>query len=116
MSDETTGEITGETTGETTGEITVVHAPERSRYELHDGDVVPGFAQYVVPDADHIDFTHTEVSDGYAGQGLAGKLISFALADAKAGGKRIIPHCPFVGAWLKKHPGQYDDITDWPAG
>jgi len=95
-------------------EIIVVHAPEQSRYELRDGDVVPGFAVYTVPDDEHVDFVHTEVSQEYAGQGLAGKLIEFAVADVHARGKRIIPHCPFVQAWLRKHPGQYDDVTDWP--
>jgi predicted GNAT family acetyltransferase len=95
-------------------DITVVHAPEQSRYELRDGDVVPGFAEYLLPDDGHVDFTHTEVSGDYAGQGLAGKLIEFALADVQAQGKRIIPHCPFVQGWLRKHPGLYDDITDWP--
>jgi len=96
-------------------DITVVHAPEQSRYELRDGDMVPGFAEYVLPDDGHVDFTHTEVSDDYSGQGLAGKLIEFALADVQSKGKRIIPHCPFVAGWIKKHPGLYDDITDWPS-
>jgi predicted GNAT family acetyltransferase len=62
-----------------------------------------------------VDFTHTEVSSDYAGQGLAGRLIEFALADVAARNKRINPHCPFVQAWLKKHPDLYADITDWPS-
>ena len=95
-------------------EITVVHNPDLSRYELRDGDVVPGFAQYRLPDDEHVDFVHTEVADEYGGQGLAGKLIAFALADVSDSGKRIIPHCPFVAGWIRKHPGLYDDITDWP--
>jgi predicted GNAT family acetyltransferase len=94
--------------------ITVVHVPEKHRYELRDGDAVPGFAQYVLPDDEHVDFTHTQVSEEYGGRGLAGRLISFALADTSASGKRIIPHCPFVAAWLRKHPGEYDELTDWP--
>jgi predicted GNAT family acetyltransferase len=96
-------------------QISVTIDPEKSRYELHDGEVVPGFAEYRLPDDEHVDFVHTEVSEEYAGQGLAGKLIEFALADVRAQSKRIIPHCPFVAAWLRKHPGLYDDITDWPA-
>lgn len=97
-----------------TDEITVVHAPERSRYELRDGDAVPGFAEYELPDDEHVDFTHTEVADEYGGQGLASRLIAFALDDARDRGKRIVPHCPFVAAWLKKHPGEFDGVVDWP--
>ena len=95
-------------------QISVAVNPEKSRYELRDGEVVPGFAEYKLPDDEHVDFVHTEVSSDYAGQGLAGKLIEFALADVRAQSKRIVPHCPFVAAWLRKHPGLYDDITDWP--
>lgn len=95
--------------------ISVASNPEKARYELRDGEVVPGFAEYKLPDDEHVDFVHTEVSSEYAGQGLAGKLIEFALADVRAQSKRIVPHCPFVAAWLRKHPGLYDDITDWPA-
>lgn len=98
--------------------ITFVDAPDASRYEIHDGEAVIGFAEYLLPDADHVDFTHTEVDEAYAGQGLAGDLVAFALADVRAAGKRIIPHCPYVAKWIAKHTGQpgtdYSDITDEP--
>lgn len=95
--------------------IDYVHAPDQHRYEVRDDDEVIGLAQYRLPDDIHVDFVHTEVDDAYGGQGLASKLVAFALADVEAQGKRIIPHCPYVAAWLKKHPGRYDDLTDWPS-
>lgn len=98
--------------------IEYVHAPDQHRYEIRDSDqddALAGFTQYRIPDQVHVDFVHTEVDDAYEGQGLASKLVGFALADVRAQGKRIIPHCPYVARWIKKHPGQYDDITDWPA-
>ena len=94
--------------------ITYVHAPDKHRYEIRDGDELAGFTQYRLPDDVHVDFVHTEVDDKYAGQGLAGGVVEFALADVRAQGKRIIPHCPYVARWLTKHH-DYDDITDWPA-
>lgn len=94
--------------------ITIVHAPEMHRYEIRDGEDLAGFAQYRLPDDVHVDFVHTEVDDSYAGQGLAGRVVEFALADVRAQGKRIIPHCPYVAKWLTKHH-EYDDINDWPA-
>ncbi|HJQ06658.1 MAG TPA: GNAT family N-acetyltransferase [Nocardioides sp.] len=96
--------------------IDYVHAPEQHRYEIRDDDALIGLTQYRLPDDVHVDFVHTEVDDAYGGQGLASKLVAFALADVRTQGKRIIPHCPYVAAWIKKHPGQYDDLTDWPAG
>ncbi|WP_310962558.1 GNAT family N-acetyltransferase [Nocardioides terrisoli] len=93
--------------------ITLVHVPERHRYEVRDGNAVAGFVQYTVPDETHVDLIHTEVDDAYGGRGLAGRVVAFALADIRARDLRIIPHCPYVQSWLKKHPG-YADVTDWP--
>lgn len=63
----------------------------------------------------HIDFTHTETSPDFEGQGLAKVLAHFALDDVVATGKRIIPHCPFVSSYLRKHEG-YEQFVDWPEG
>lgn len=94
--------------------ISYVHAPDLNRYEIRDGDkddAVIGFTQYRLPDDVHVDFVHTEVDPSYAGQGLAGHLVTFALADVREQGKRIIAHCPYVAGWIAKHP-EYDDIND----
>ena len=98
--------------------IDYAHALDRHRYEIRDDQAdepVAGFAEYRLPDDAHVDFVHTEVDDAYAGQGLASKLVAFALADVRAQGRRIVPHCPYVAGWIKKHPGEYDDLVDWPA-
>lgn len=94
-------------------DITFVHAPEQHRYEIRDGETLAGFARYRLPDDEHVDFVHTEVDDAYGGRGLAGGVVEFALADVRARGKRIIPHCPYVATWITKHP-EYEDITDRP--
>ena len=96
-------------------DIEYVENPARHRYEIRDGETVAGFAVYRLPDDEHVDFLHTEVGEAYNGQGLASKLVAFALADVKAKGKRIIPHCPYVAGWLKRHGEEYAEITDWPA-
>lgn len=93
--------------------ITVGHAPDRNRYELRDEQNVIGVLTYRLPDDHHVDLVHTEVEEAYGGRGLAGRLVAYAIADISARGKRIVPHCPYVQSWLKKHPG-YGDITDWP--
>jgi len=53
-------------------------------------------------------FFHTAVSDAYAGQGLASILVGAAVEHAVAGGRVIVPVCPYVAAWFKKHPEHAD--------
>ena len=87
--------------------ITVRHAPERRRYELLDGDTVIGKAHYLPHDgpkgAERI-FHHTTVSGDYAGQGLAARLVQEALDDTLAAAIAVVPVCPYVRTWLRKHP------------
>ena len=56
-------------------------------------------------------FTHTEVDYDFEGRGLATILISEALQDTRAAGKRIVARCPMVAAYVKKHD-EYQDIVD----
>src|SRR5947209_19689051 len=56
-------------------------------------------------------FYHTEVDDAYAGQGLAARLVREALTDSREQGKRIVPVCPYVAAFLKKN-AEFADIAD----
>ncbi|MBS9373858.1 GNAT family N-acetyltransferase [Rhodococcus sp. B50] len=92
--------------------ISVVHAPQRRRYEILDGDTVVGFTRYRPSGARRV-FVHTEVDPGYGGLGLAGRLVGFALADVAESGERIVPVCPYVAKYVRKHP-EFDAIVDWP--
>jgi predicted GNAT family acetyltransferase len=86
--------------------ITVRHAPDNHCYELVDGQTSIGKTQYIAPGdsgGERI-FYHTEVSDDYAGKGLASVLVKHALNDTVAAGLTIIPVCPYVKAWLRRHP------------
>jgi uncharacterized protein len=58
-------------------------------------------------------FFHTQVDKAFAGRGLSSALIGEALAQTKAGGLRIVPICPTVAAYCKKHP-EYADVVDRP--
>lgn len=93
--------------------LTVVHNPERNRYELQADNRTIGFSIYGRRANHQVVFTHTEVDDSYAGQGLAARLTQFALDDVRASGGRIVPICPYVTAYLRKHH-EYDDIVDQP--
>jgi predicted GNAT family acetyltransferase len=77
------------------------------RYELE----VDGFTAFVryrrTPDA--IRFIHTEVPEGLAGKGIGSRLARHVLDAARAEGLHVVPVCPFIAAWMKKHP-EYDDL------
>ncbi len=47
---------------------------------------------------------HTSVPDTMRGGGVGAKLAERLVADARAGGYRIIPLCPFVKAQYQRHP------------
>jgi uncharacterized protein len=46
---------------------------------------------------------HTEVPDAFRGQGAGLRLVTRAVEDARAAGKKIIPLCPFANAQFRKH-------------
>jgi predicted GNAT family acetyltransferase len=56
-------------------------------------------------------FYHTEVEERFGGRGLATTLVAEALEATRADGKRVVPLCPMVAAFIKKHP-EFNDITD----
>jgi uncharacterized protein len=89
--------------------IEVRDDPDESRYEAAlDGRPV-GFAYYDLRPG-LVVFTHTEVEPEAEGHGVASTLIQFALDDARGRGLKIVPLCPFVRAFLKRHP-EYADLV-----
>ncbi len=53
---------------------------------------------------------HTEVPEALGGKGYGGALARTALEYARAAGLRVIPYCPFVRAYLERHP-EYAELT-----
>ncbi|MEU6018055.1 GNAT family N-acetyltransferase [Streptomyces sp. NPDC047515] len=89
----------------------VVNRPERSRYEVLVGDdgETAGFAEYFLSEGE-IAFIHTETDPRFAGRGLGGLLAQGALDDARARGLHVMPYCPFIQGWIRKHP-EYADLV-----
>jgi len=88
--------------------VDVIDVPERHRFEaVLDGELV-GFAAYQKTD-ELIVFTHTEVDSSLEGQGVGGALIREALDHVRELGLRVLPICPFVQAWMLRHP-EYTDL------
>ncbi len=72
------------------------------RFELAT-DAGPAIAAYQL-DGDTITFTHTAVPPEAEGHGVGSRLIAGALAQARAAGLKAVPQCPFVAAYLERHP------------
>lgn len=88
--------------------VTVVDAPERSRYEARIDEEVVGFAAYQRR-GNVIVFTHTEVDSEHEGQGVASTLAREVLDDVRRRDLRALLRCPFLSEWASHHP-EYDDL------
>ncbi|GAA4481483.1 GNAT family N-acetyltransferase [Rhodococcus olei] len=80
------------------------------RYEIVVDGAVAGLTQYLDHGEQRI-FFHTEVGERYEGQGLASILVHDALTDTVARGKRIVPICPYVAKYVRRHH-DFDDNLD----
>ena len=60
-------------------------------------------------------FLHTEVDPNVQRRGLGTALVVGALDDARDRGKRVVPICPFVDAYIRRHPDYADLAVADPA-
>jgi predicted GNAT family acetyltransferase len=89
-------------------QVTVRDNRDESWYEAEvDGKL--GIAAYQLR-GDTITFTHTEVPEELEGQGIAGQVVRFALDDARARGLQVVPRCPYVAGFIRRHP-EYQDLV-----
>lgn len=93
-------------------ELRVVHDEEKHRYEAWSGDTLAGVAEYRER-ADRTIFTHTEVDAAFEGQGVAKALAATALEETVKRGRVIVPLCPFIASYLRKHPDLAEHVR-WP--
>ena len=89
---------------------TVRHDEQQQRYVLEVDGKDLGVASYQ-QDGERLIFTHTEVDPSLEGQGMGSTLIRWSLDDVRTRGKRIVPQCEFVAAYVNKHD-EWDDIVD----
>jgi len=68
------------------------------------------FIDYKVGKSGAIYLIHTEVPDDIEGKGVGHKLVRESLQLIEEEGNKIVPLCPFVRAFLKKHPDVYRQI------
>ncbi len=89
--------------------IDVHDNPDESRFEAARDDQPLGFAYYRA-EPGRVVFTHTEVRPEAEGEGVGSALVSGALDDVRRRGLRAVPVCPFVRAFIERHP-EYADLV-----
>lgn len=93
-----------------TAELSVRDNPAKRRYELRLGDTIVGEIRYRMKPGVAM-LLHTEVAPSSGGQGHGSRLVAGALDDIRARGLRVVPFCPFVSAYIRRHP-EYAELVD----
>jgi predicted GNAT family acetyltransferase len=83
----------------------VRHDPEHARFvvALAGGEAELVYAPF---SDDVIDLQHTEVPESAQGHGVGDLLVRAALDYARSHGLKVIATCPYVQAWLRRHPDE----------
>lgn len=94
---------------ETADDLRIADNPSARRYEAHLGDRVAAFSEYIPVEGGLI-FTHTIVEPDLEGRGIGSQLVREELDDVRRRGLKVTPKCPFVRAWIRRHP-EYSDLV-----
>lgn len=83
-------------------EIALSDNADGERYEIWVDGELAGLLQYRLRRRS-IELVHTEIDEEFEGRGLGSRLISFALDDAQARELVVLPFCPFVNDYMRRH-------------
>ncbi len=87
--------------------LTITNNTEQHRFETE----VDGQKAFIVYSLFHggIAYIHTEVPTALEGRGIAGQLAKYVLEYARENHLKVKPLCPYVHAYMKRHP-EYNDL------
>src|SRR5260221_13648946 len=89
--------------------VTVTDRPNELGYDIEVDGEVAGFLLYRVGPG-VLERVHPDVDPKWEGKGVGGALVKGALDDIRARDLKIRPFCPFVRAYLRRHP-EYQDLV-----
>jgi predicted GNAT family acetyltransferase len=89
--------------------LSISDNPPEHRYEARIGQDVIGFMDYHLKPG-LITLMHTEVDRAAEGKGVGSQLAAAALEDIRSRGLSILALCPFVRAYIRRHP-EYADLV-----
>ena len=76
---------------------------DKRRFELEVENHI-AFIEFIKNNDNIIFLTHTEVPSELGGKGVGSELVSRVLNWIKENDYKLAPLCPFVAAYLKRHP------------
>jgi predicted GNAT family acetyltransferase len=82
--------------------------PDRSRFEVSVDGTRAGFTDYHLQPG-LITLLNTEIDPAFEGRGIGSRFVAGVLDEIRARDLRVLPICPFVRAFLKRHP-EYADL------
>jgi hypothetical protein len=82
--------------------LNLVDVESKKRYEVAIDDSI-AYIEYIKAQ-DKIYLTHTEVPKYLEGKGIGSALVLKVLEDIERQNLTLIPLCPFVALYLKRHP------------
>ncbi len=94
----------------TAAPVDVVMNEEARQFQVVlDGETA--FAEYRLVDHGII-LPHTVVPESFEGRGVGSALAKAALGYAREQGLKVIPLCPFIAAYITKHPEWHDIVHE----
>ena len=84
-------------------EIKLEEGQSKGRYFLRSSEGAVAEMTFSKVGDSMIIIDHTEVPDAFRGQGAGLRLVTRAVEDMRAAGKKIIPLCPFANAQFRRH-------------
>ena len=92
-------------------ELTLVKDEAKKRFYIEvDGHLA--FINYDYAEGEHqIALIHTEAEPELQGTGAAAAVVEKTLQYIKENGKKLLPFCPYIFAYIKKHP-EWKAIVD----
>lgn len=89
-------------------ELVIQHNTDKRRFETEvEGHVA--LVEYNLFN-NGINYTHTEVPTQLEGRGIGSALAKHVLNYARENNLRVMPLCPFIKAYIDRHP-EYADIS-----
>jgi predicted GNAT family acetyltransferase len=82
--------------------LAVRHEPAARRFTT-DVEGATAFISYRETPGCVLEFDHTFVPPAARGGGIASQLTAYALTFAREGGYKVVPSCPFVATYLRRH-------------
>jgi predicted GNAT family acetyltransferase len=83
---------------------------EASQFELLVDGQLAVLLQYRIAPGAYV-LVHTETQAGFEEKGLAVELVTAVLDLIRGSGAQVVPRCPFVASYLRKHPEYLDLVS-----